>query len=119
MAREWREMAAEKQQLYRDREIVDKKRYQKEKLEWEDKVAKQAIKDGKPIPTKGGKKGKVREGPQRPSSAFFFFQADRRDALKKERPDLSHKMIISVSLTLFELPLIRCIGSWSRVERYG
>jgi len=90
-------MAADKQQLYRDREIVDKKRYQKEKAEWEAKLAKQAAKEGKPIPTKGGKKGKVKVGPQRPSSAFFFFQDDRRDALKKERPELSHKEAISVS----------------------
>jgi len=36
---------------------------------------------------KKGKK-KVRDGPKRPTTAFFFFSKDRRAELKQEKPDL-------------------------------
>lgn len=36
--------------------------------------------------TKGSKKAK-KEGPKRPTSAYFFYMRDNRDRIKKENPD--------------------------------
>ena len=44
---------------------------------------------------KKDKKGKDPNAPKRPVTAFFFFQMERRPTLKKERPDLENKQLIS------------------------
>ena len=52
---------------------------------------------------KGGKKKEKKEkdpnAPKRPVTAFFFYQSERRQTLKKEKPELDHKQIISVMST--------------------
>lgn len=68
--------------------------------------------------------------PKRPTSAFFFYQAERRPTIKTEKPDLQNKEIISVSasLTLRQWPLngealrmilSRSIGTWRSLTRIG
>lgn len=47
---------------------------------------------------KGSKAKGKKEGVKRVTSAFFFFQAERRPELKKEKPDLPVKEIVRVSL---------------------
>lgn len=39
---------------------------------------------------------KPKDAPKKPMSAFFCYQSARRDALKKEAPELNHKDIIKV-----------------------
>lgn len=93
MAEEWRNLSEDAKDKYRKQEAQDKARYQADKAKWE--------KANPGSTKKSGGKGQKREGPARPSSAFFFFQADRRDKIKEENPSLSHKEAISVSY-LFE-----------------
>lgn len=42
-----------------------------------------------PAKAKKAKKEKDPDGPKRPTSSFFLYQKERRDALKKEKPDLN------------------------------
>ena len=37
------------------------------------------------------------DAPKKPMSAFFHYQAARREGIKKDRTDLNHKEIIAVS----------------------
>ena len=46
---------------------------------------------------KGSKAKSKKDGPKRVTSAFFFFQAERRPTLKVERPELPVKEIVRVS----------------------
>jgi high mobility group protein B3 len=64
----------------------------------EKEVAKAAVKDVKPAPVEKGSKKELKEPlvePKKPLSAFFIFQGERRESLKKEKATLNHKEIIS------------------------
>ena len=81
-------MTDEQKQKFKDLEAQDRKNRKT-----------QVVKKSKPKYT----------GPKRPTSAFFFFQEERRPQLKEKNPDKSHKEIVSVStLTL---------DAWIGVER--
>ena len=43
------------------------------------------------------RKKKDANAPKKPMSAFFWYQGSRREALKKEQPNLGHKEVIVVS----------------------
>lgn len=79
-------------------EQVDKDRYAAEKVKFEKYLKSHP--DKAPVTSKKGQvtsKKAPEAGPKRSTSAFFFFQADRREPLKKEKPNLNHKEIVSVS----------------------
>jgi structure-specific recognition protein 1 len=50
-----------------------------------------------PKEKKAKKAKKDKNAPKRAISAFFFYQKNRREGLKKEQPSLSHTDIVSVS----------------------
>lgn len=82
MGQEWREMTDAQKQKFKDLEASDRK--------------------NKKASAPGSKKAKPKyEGPKRPTSAFFFFQEERRPQLKELHPDKSHKEIVSVSTLTF------------------
>lgn len=43
------------------------------------------------------KVGKDKTAPKRPTSAFFYYQAERRATIKAEKPEMQNKEYISVS----------------------
>ena len=108
MSAEWNAMSDEQKQKYKSLEQVDKERYLKEKVEWE-KTNKTPAKPQKKKSSGKGGKGHVKEEvkaskapinksathapeqveklegtPKRSTSAFFFYQAERRNGLKSE-----------------------------------
>jgi hypothetical protein len=58
--------------------------------------AKSAGKDDKP--EKKTRKKRDVDAPKKPMSAFFWYQQARRSILKAEKPELSHKDTIKVSI---------------------
>lgn len=52
-------------------------------------------KKDKKTKTKKTKATKDKDAPKRAISAFFYFQKERRTTLKKEKPDLANKELIS------------------------
>lgn len=93
---------------------IPKKDSKKQKKE-EEKVS--------PIKNKSRKTPKVREGPKAATTAFFFFQAERRGGCKIDNPALSNKEIVRVSSFLFRNLLrntknfLRLIGTDSSLLR--
>lgn len=52
------------------------------------------------VQAKDGKQKRIKKdpnAPKKPMSAFFCYQQERREPLKKEMPELDHKSIIRVS----------------------
>jgi len=76
MSEEWKNLDAKKKKKYDDLAAKDKERYEKEKAD--------------APPAKGGKAKKPdnNDGLKRPLSAYFIFQDERREAIKKEKPGL-------------------------------
>ncbi len=70
----------------------------------------------KPVVSKVAKrKQKDKNAPKKPMSAFFCYQQARREPLKKEAPELDHRDIIKVILSLtFQLSIENERG----MERY-
>jgi hypothetical protein len=100
MACEWNQFDLDGKKKYSAMEQKDKERYVKDKAKWDKYLI--AHPDRAPPPKtkgrqKGGKSKEKRVGPKRSTSAFFYYQADRRLKLKTEQPDLNHKEIVSVS----------------------
>ena len=79
MSEEWKNLDAKKKKKFEDLAAKDKERYEREKAE-------------APATTKGGKAlKKAREdlgGLKRPLSAYFLYQEERRELIKKEKPGL-------------------------------
>ena len=76
MSEEWRNLDAKKKKKYDDMAAKDKERYEKEKAD---------------APSAKGAKAKKPEdncGLKRPLSAYFIYQEERRDLIKKEKPGL-------------------------------
>ena len=48
-------------------------------------------------PEKKTRQKRAADAPKKPMSAFFWYQQDRRTAIKQERPELAHKDVIVVS----------------------
>jgi hypothetical protein len=59
------------------------------------KRATKVEKKEKPKKEKKTKAKKDKNAPKRAISAFFFYQKERRETLKKEQPDLDNKQLIS------------------------
>lgn len=76
-AEKWKSMGPKEKKRFEDMADKDKARYEREMAHW--------------VPPKGeGKRKKGKKDPNAPKralSAFFFFCADERDAVKKDHPD--------------------------------
>jgi len=66
-------------------------------------VAKTSKDKASDKPEKKTRKKKDADAPKKPMSAFFWYQQDRRNALKQEKPNLVHKEVIVVSSLLIKL----------------
>ena len=68
---------------------------EKDKKEWEDKAAAEKDRYNKEMQEAGLLKNKPeKDGPKRPQSAFFLFQADARERIKKENPDIKQTELL-------------------------
>jgi hypothetical protein len=68
--------------------------------------AKQAKDTGDSQPEKKTRKKKDADAPKKPMGAFFWYQQARREAIKKEKPELGHKEVIKVSNQSLDLSSI-------------
>lgn len=121
MSEEWRALPEERKLEYKKLELEDKEKYIAAKSEWDKSNKNSKVKAPE---TKSKKKAEVKEevkvqgkakttkakkvapaadeksnGPKRSTSAFFYYQAERRASMKAENPTLSHKEIVVVRIT--------------------
>ena len=90
----WRGMSDKDKKKYIELEKTAKENYLKQKEEYERNApSKPAATKKKEKKTKEAKKN---SGPKRAWPPFFFYQQDRREVLKKENPDKTHKNIVSM-----------------------
>ena len=97
MGKEWKALPEATKDSYKAKERKDRARYTKEQaayLEKNPEMANNSSKKG----SRSKNKNRIEGGPKRSTSAFFFFQADRRENLKKEKQALNHKQIVAVSV---------------------
>ncbi len=83
MSEEWKNLDTKKKKKFEDMAAKDKERYESEKASSAPtKAGKNAVKKAEP------------EGLKRPLSAYFLFQEERRESIKKENPTMSHKELV-------------------------
>ena len=82
MSEEWKNLDAKKRKKYDDLAAKDKERYENEK-------AAAPSTSGKKKTTTNNNDGE--NTLKRPLSAYFIFQEERRETIKKDKPQLSHK----------------------------
>ena len=125
MGEEWGALPEFEKKRFWDQEHVEWERYLKDKADWNkaNPAPKEEKKETKPhesenhkkdkkkekgkaakinksataAPAKVEKLEKAEEKSKRPTSAFFFYQAEWRTTLKAEKPTLSNKDIVWVS----------------------
>ena len=87
MSEEWKNLDAKKRKKYDDLAAKDKERYEHDKAS-----APTTAKTSKAIAKKAAEADNG--GIKRPLSAYFLFQEERRETIKKENPTLPHKELI-------------------------
>ena len=111
MGTEWTELTEAQKDTYKGKERTDRARYEKENAKYLAENPKQvSARSKKSSKSKG--KAKDEGGPKKCTSAFFFYQADRREKLKGEKPELNHKQIVAVRFIPDHF-----VGAWKRVAR--
>lgn len=85
MTGEWNKMTDKVKQKYQDLADADKKRYYSE---CEEKGIK--------VKSNPANKAKDAGGPKKPQSAYFLFQAEERERLKKDKPDAKQSEIMKL-----------------------